>query len=1086
MGTMETSNDLHKLREKLVRTGLVLSEFSYWNGIVYLWAEARYRAQTFAKYVFTYSDYEQWKNQLYDNDDFSEEIIEPQYFSLADDLSWNLYWISLLEQEEYEKVLLQERSEHESNTEFTRNFVFSTKEICERIPVCLVKAGTMENFDTPEEDWLEILKEDGNEFCLKEFSNCTWNQFVQSGIKQRNQYPLTQTHIRTTCEKILKLNRINMPMSFRPHCYPKDWKADLADVNLLNGSNGSGKTSVLHAIELAMTGEISQKKAAEPNVDKAFVTLSATVEGRDQIKTIYRPSDTSEKKDRERLWYMNRASSNNRTGDKLNEVFHRYNFVSVEDPFLFTKGQPDYQKVFATLLYGPETDNQWNNIKRYLDNCIKKVKDLDDDLTETKQELEAINRTGVNQIHDWKQYLPHSAIFYTEGDSLKTLTNRTAMILTAYSRISADEPVGSLNETEQQLKDTKERLMKAANEAERVKADYQALELRFRGAENQSKIYKQNLTNLENLFNHLKPVAELQGDLKFLASHQQEVASYQTLLNKKAALTPEYEKLTVYYEKYKDLGEATMYLPQDEIQNQINRNQERCSLLDSQLKIVKKEAEELEAANSQYQQAQALFCSSSEALLALRQEIHECPMCGTQNITKEMILYHLSHGKKAADEKLQECYTRCSQLVRELEAEMQRSGKLQEQLVQSIRIQEAADKAGDAGFTDSGEPLNRIRQAISKRHEMIRDFENIEHEIKKQKKILTVLYQSASGNTEFEDIDSVLSAPERAKKIFAEINYTPPSSYNTVELQSYVAEILLLLDGKKRDAEAKLNEYIAILNSIPMKEAGENRDKIFREHSELETEFARLQRIQQFWEQISPHLRHTDVSGKAIEKQCLQLNQLLSVEETLQKIRDNEHQLKERQQRITKQLARCKEFEKQLKKLQEPQNYALRFIQNNISEISELFLSLHAPREFHRLGLNDAHCLVGYRGDEEVPLQQMSTGQKTAVVLAVFFRMHLTNPAAPGFLLLDEPVSNTDDLNVLSLLDLLRELAISHHTQIFMTTANRNIAKLFRRKFSFLGHDFQELSFKREKDLQTAVIRRIYNRKTVESEERVL
>lgn len=87
----------------------------------------------------------------------------------------------------------------------------------------------------------------------------------------------------------------------------------------------------------------------------------------------------------------------------------------------------------------------------------------------------------------------------------------------------------------------------------------------------------------------------------------------------------------------------------------------------------------------------------------------------------------------------------------------------------------------------------------------------------------------------------------------------------------------------------------------------------------------------------------------------------------------------------------------------------------------------------------------------------MSTGQRTALVLSVFFQMNLTADYTPAFLLLDEPVANIDDLNILALIDFLREFVIIHHRQIIVTTANQNVAKLFRRKFSakFLAQTFE-------------------------------
>ncbi len=100
---------------------------------------------------------------------------------------------------------------------------------------------------------------------------------------------------------------------------------------------------------------------------------------------------------------------------------------------------------------------------------------------------------------------------------------------------------------------------------------------------------------------------------------------------------------------------------------------------------------------------------------------------------------------------------------------------------------------------------------------------------------------------------------------------------------------------------------------------------------------------------------------------------------------------------------------------------------------------------------------MGYRGKEAIPVSQMSTGQRTALVLSVFFQMNLTADYTPAFLLLDEPVANIDDLNILALIDFLREFVIIHHRQIIVTTANQNVAKLFRRKFSakFLAQTFE-------------------------------
>jgi len=91
----------------------------------------------------------------------------------------------------------------------------------------------------------------------------------------------------------------------------------------------------------------------------------------------------------------------------------------------------------------------------------------------------------------------------------------------------------------------------------------------------------------------------------------------------------------------------------------------------------------------------------------------------------------------------------------------------------------------------------------------------------------------------------------------------------------------------------------------------------------------------------------------------------------------------------------------------------------------------------------------------------MSMGQRTSLALAVMFQMHMMGKNAPRILLLDEPISNLDDAHIMNLVDILRELAISG-TQLFITTANTEIADYLVRKFAFLQEDMAYYKLSRE------------------------
>jgi len=67
-------------------------------------------------------------------------------------------------------------------------------------------------------------------------------------------------------------------------------------------------------------------------------------------------------------------------------------------------------------------------------------------------------------------------------------------------------------------------------------------------------------------------------------------------------------------------------------------------------------------------------------------------------------------------------------------------------------------------------------------------------------------------------------------------------------------------------------------------------------------------------------------------------------------------------------------------------------------------------------------------------------------------------------MLIDDPIAHIDDLNALSFLDYLRDLAVHSRKQIFFATADSRIAALFEKKFAFLGEDaFKKISLVRRR-----------------------
>ncbi|CAE6724257.1 AAA family ATPase [Paraburkholderia nemoris] len=131
------------------------------------------------------------------------------------------------------------------------------------------------------------------------------------------------------------------------------------------------------------------------------------------------------------------------------------------------------------------------------------------------------------------------------------------------------------------------------------------------------------------------------------------------------------------------------------------------------------------------------------------------------------------------------------------------------------------------------------------------------------------------------------------------------------------------------------------------------------------------------------------------------------------------------------------------------------------SQINEIFSRIHAPNEYEYVGRGEVLVQTS-ASHEKRTLEQVSTGQRAAFALSVFLAMNRSATTAPPVILIDDPIAHIDDLNALSFLDYLRDLAVNSNRQIFFATADTRIASLFARKFGFLGESFQTIQLVRE------------------------
>jgi predicted nucleic acid-binding Zn-ribbon protein len=137
------------------------------------------------------------------------------------------------------------------------------------------------------------------------------------------------------------------------------------------------------------------------------------------------------------------------------------------------------------------------------------------------------------------------------------------------------------------------------------------------------------------------------------------------------------------------------------------------------------------------------------------------------------------------------------------------------------------------------------------------------------------------------------------------------------------------------------------------------------------------------------------------------------------------------------------------------------FMEENQDEIVQIFKMLHYPREFSNIHFDFekdsriSRIILQEESGTKRQMAQISSGQRAALALSIFLTLNRKLTHGPPYIMLDDPVAHTDDLNVLSFLDYLREIAVGGGRQVFFATANNKLAVLYAKKFDFLGEEFK-------------------------------
>lgn len=1083
---------MFSLEKEIKESGLIIVDSRNVGETDILIADNVYNDSVIARYLFFMCNKTSWHSTL--QNAALDNLVQEIYFTQHSDLSWNLYLVAVMEPNDFAGLSMYDKLEFLRDTEFTRKLIVPCDHFSEIIPVGrIITQNQTEEAILPIQNWEEILYAEGlsNAWLDKPNENIL-DEFLKTGVdKVREQ--TTEKNFVTQGREVQEICSIDIPQDFRPHCYANDITLNFPRVCLFCGPNGVGKTSILEAIELAMTGGV-RKSSKNPSKDRPVKLLVKTDS---ETATISSKFDLPERKRREEEWYACHSDSWQRS--QLPSLFHTYNQFSVEDVYLYVKGdgQPEYSQQFSQMLFGSETIHCQRHWQEYIEDIDKKKKGFKREIQSLRERLCAIDDYPSTERSALEGYLIHSDFnfdikaldlpetvcaaidqikpYYDKlNDKLRDSGNWSESTCSPNLMIQRRE---ELDKLEKLLQAKKAALTDKINQLENV---YQ----REWGLQKKQEELQQDLDQLSNLPTSVTLLQFLKENPDFTLKYQQlqtEVIEAQEIWNKYRAFSSEFLDLKTY-----SAPQITLEQAEEEYRSKNEQEQIIVEKLKDQDRLIRQAQETTDALNK----TMAEIRSAGLRYLELRPDIEGCPLCGNP-INAEQIYHYLNTATDLQSNKLtnllnarqaiQSLYDHQKSVVSEAESQVHFLHRIQEAWQYAIKI----------GLAEKNDE-KQVSMLLSYVKKLIADEKRAEQKYLLADADFSFCWDSLGSNKQLGTKETFLSdlkeACQSTRSILQAMKIkilsdSPAELYYAIsKSKEEKSEFLLQVN---LDLEAMRSEISNLEHIIPQERT--YTQEIAQQVDKVKENLNRLDNLNTLWRKAFPYLKPETLRKGSLDwgRQLPELRQL-----AVSCIQSNQlaKEKKEIQSRINDLEQRCINADRlwtTLNRLRPAEEYSKEFIKDHLHQISNIFMQLHTPQEYTGLILKrqgEKEYLYAVRDTESknvVPLEEMSTGQQTSVVLSVLMEMHLSMHSVPKFLLIDEPVSNVDDLNILSMLDFFRELVISQHRQLFVTTANQNVAKLFRRKFSFLEEDYSEFNIQRTDEMRFDIIVRKYNQKGI-------
>ena len=804
----------------------------------------------------------------------------------------------------------------------------------------------------------------------------------------------------------------------------------LSRVNLFSGGNGSGKSSLCSAIEYAMTGEISGKSEEGSTAVKI-----KNREGKQELLKSEVPS--KEKRELDRLWY---GTTTTAYKSLLNKHFHVFNYLGLEASREYIS-ELEINELVKNVLFGTEVTEAEKKMQRYgkefadrkktYDKQVKEIAVEIGKYTERIEETEELPKTQILRLLQRLGYKKYREVDAAMKDD--AFLEKYSELCAQYQK-SAQQLLQLCNEKENGMRMAEE---KAAWQMKREK--YQL----YRESEEKRSNLRQKLEKAKRSKKEhsekLSKVDSLYQRGEGMEGYFPNPWSFRELDNTYRQNSMRKDELLRWFENYQNIS----YVQEDiaQLEGKIEAQETEIRNIRQSIEGISKEIDVQKGLKDSLDVVMQEIYSISERYIDLQPDAFRCPMCGADHKDRIALAEALKKHKE-----YEEADNRAFRLLLDSRAEKEQTLKDQTNALQEMkgRMERARKKQRAIVYVRDmlGIDQNMGSEEIEKiaREELKRLQTWMEQRARAWDYVKIVL-----GSAEFAEYDGNLEWMEYLRKTAREL--IGKIENETGQIKEW--------EMQEQELNLQLSEEDSVFPTDRWKEFQVKMSAY--EDLTLEWDIAKDMPLLQWAKEFGRFGQSVEYARDIHRKQ----KEYTEGRAYIEKLQKDKEQLE-------KKSKRCEEAYSLISSQKKLEDFMMDFLRENAKQIELFFKILHRPKEFGTLNINEKISIVRNSNGSVVESTQMSTGQRMALAFSIMITLHRNAPNAPGFLMLDEPVANLDDMHVLNLIDLLRELAING-TQIIVTTADRQMAKYLRRKFSFFQNEYTHYELIRKGSEKTVI-----------------